>query len=366
MIEKTGQILLITALIFLLDACSVHIKPDQADGSLSSCHIIYDAGSSGTRLYVYEQTTAGWVQHRGPKTHALADPVRRLRGRTMSDAGTVVDAIVTALDDIRKDGPVEKNGKPLWPGFDWRKRCRIDTATVFATGGMRLAEQIDPDASELLWGMLDKKLETALALPVTSRTISGYEEGLFAWLAVSEGQDDEGFGVAEMGGASVQLTFPCDGCEASLPAKVKGGIVPIYSHSYLGWGQDETWKQFAPLPACAVGVGRKNPDWQISECLSGVRIESDPAAELNGALNDLQDLRWYLTGAFRYMQDSDIQRYCREGVVSDFEPETSCFRAVYLQHVLDTLGVPAVSANSEVDWTLGAVICSATRCLDVQ
>lgn len=357
---------LLIAFVLVLPACATRSQRTQSQVDLSACQIVYDAGSSRTRLYVYEQTTAGWVQHRGPRINALADPVRHIRGKTMSDAGAVVDAFVTALDDIRHDGPVDKTGKPRWPAFDWQKRCRIDTAAVFATGGMRLAEQMNPGASELLWGMLNEKLEAVLGMPVTTRTISGYEEGLFAWLAIREGQDDGNFGVADMGGASVQLTFSCDGCEASAPVKVKGDIVSIYSHSYLGWGQDEAWKQFAPMPACAAGVALKSPDWQIADCASSIRIDSNPAAEIKGSPRDLEDLRWYLIGAFRYMQDSDIQQFCREGIISAFEPETSCFRAVYLQHVLNMLGVPAGSVRSNLDWTLGAVICNATQCFDVQ
>ena len=43
-----------------------------------TCHIMYDAGSSGTRLYIYEQQDSIWVPHEGPKVGALADPVREI------------------------------------------------------------------------------------------------------------------------------------------------------------------------------------------------------------------------------------------------------------------------------------------------
>jgi len=147
---------------------------------------------------------------------------------------------------------------------------------------------------------------------------------------------------------------------------VKGDVVSIYSHSFLGWGQDEAWKQFAPLPACAPGVGRKDPNWQIADCLSGIGIDSEPAIEMKESRRGLEDLRWYLAGVFRHMKESDIQQFCRAETDSEFEPETSCFRAVYLLHVLSALGVPVESESSDVDWTLGAVICNDTQCLDVQ
>ena len=67
---------LLLVLTLSLVACTSHIEQSHVTGELSSCHIIYDAGSSRTRLYIYQQTEAGWLKHRGPKTDPLADPVR--------------------------------------------------------------------------------------------------------------------------------------------------------------------------------------------------------------------------------------------------------------------------------------------------
>jgi hypothetical protein len=323
MTAKAAKLLSITALALLLGACAAQLEPVQTGDALSPCHVVYDASSSRTRLYIYEQTATGWVEHVGPGTGALADPVREIRGKTISDAGAVTDEIVAALDDIRRDGPLNRNGKPDWPAFDWKKLCRIDTAAVYATAGMRLAEQSDADASELH------------------------------------------FGVADMGGASVQLAFPCPRCEAARPVRVKGGIVPVYSHSFLGWGQDEAWNKFRPLPACERGIGQQYPDWKITDCADHIGVSSDATAEIKELVSNMDGLRWYLLGAFYYVQDTDIEQFCRVGADSGFEPETSCFRAVYLQRVLRTLGVPGASEHSSVDWALGAVVCTATRCLEV-
>ena len=351
-------------LVLWLVACTSHIEQSRVVDELSSCHIIYDASSSRTLLYVYQQTAAGWVKHRGPKTGALADPVRKMRGKTMSDAGSVVGDIVTALENMRSAGPLSKKGKPQWPAFDWQAHCNIEAVAVYATAGMRLAEQQDAIASDVLWKMLNDRLAAAVGTTVTTRTITGYEEGLFAWLAIREGQDDGVFGVAEMGGASVQVAFPCRECKTSRQVKVKGRAMPIYSYSHLGWGQDEAWKKLGPLPACALGVGKENQDWEISDCAAGMLISSDAAAELKKYVVARDELRWYLSGAFRYMRNTDIDQFCREGLDSGFEPVTSCFRAVYLRKALSALGIPDTSEPTDVDWTLGAVICATTRCLE--
>ncbi len=350
--------------VLLLAACVTNIDPGPSEIDVSTCQIIYDAGSKRTRLYIYEQTAAGWLRHRGPRTGALADPVRLIRGKTMSDADEVVDDIVTALENIRHDGPLDKQGSAQWPAFDWKERCRVDAVSVYATAGMRIAEQLDAVASEALWEKLNNRLSEAVGMQVTTRTLSGYEEGLYAWLATRELQHDDGFGVAEMGGASLQVTFPCPLCETSRQVKVKSRELPIYSHSFLGWGQDEAWKKMGSSSACARGAGKLDPDWQETDCSAGMVTFSDAAVEVRKYVSAADCLRWYLSDAFRYMQDSDIDEFCGKGTDSGYEPESSCFRAVYLENVLSTLGLPADSEHSKVDWTLGAVVCTATRCLE--
>ncbi|MFN2299648.1 MAG: nucleoside phosphatase, partial [Anaerolineales bacterium] len=73
--------------------------------------------------------------------------------------------------------------------------------------------------------------------------MSEFEEGLFAWLALGETLADTRFGVAELGGGSLQVTFPCRTCEGARQVMVGGRSMAIYSHSYLDWGQDEAWKR---------------------------------------------------------------------------------------------------------------------------
>jgi hypothetical protein len=366
MINRQSLFLLPVVSVLMLGACKTRVETMQAVGETSPCHIIYDAGSSETRLFIYQEIATGWVRHRGPRSGALADPVRGLRGKTMLDAPAVVDEMVAALFNIRRDGPANPSGQPEWPAFDWQKYCRVEVASVYATAGMRLAEQQDTEASELIWKMLNNKLSGALGMAVTTRTLTAYEEGLFAWLAIREGQGDDDFGVADMGGASLQVTLPCQQCKTSRLIKVKDHLLPLYSYSFLGWGQDEAWKKLGPLPSCARGAGRGNPDWRTVNCSNGMEEFSDAVSGLEIPAGAGDNLHWYLNGAFQYMESTDIDRFCRKGIDSGFEPATACFRAVYLQHVINMLGLPAGFEKTGVGWTLGAVICMATRCLEIQ
>lgn len=357
----------IVFLVLFLSACSSTPRHDKSsvgpEVNETACHVVYDAGSSGTRLYIYQQAAAGWVKHKGPRTAALADPVRGNRNKTLADVVAVTDAVVTALDDIRRDGPLQPDGSRGWQAFDWQTQCRLETVAVYATAGMRLAELEHPVAAEQLWDRLNRKLSSALDMAVTTRTLSGFEEGLYAWLAAREAQVDGSFGIVEMGGASAQISFPCRSCAASRLVIVRGTDVPMVSYSLLGMGQDEVWKKYSDRAACKPGAGLDQPQWQAEDCTNGIEMSEDIGPEVKAGIRQADVRRWDLTGAFIYARPSDIDTYCRDNIDSGFEPESSCFRAVYQPFFLNLLGVPVGSERSDTEWTLGAVICTASSCL---
>lgn len=347
-------------------ACTSPPERVQPDPEASSCYVIYDAGSSATRLFIYQETGTGWLKHKGPQTGALSDPIRRTRGKSMSDANNTISDLLIGLDTIRRIGPPDKNGEPQWTAFDWQRHCSSIAAAVYATAGMRLAEKQDARNSELLWTKLNERLSEKLGVKVKTRTLTEYEEGLYAWLALRESREDEYFGIAEMGGVSLQVTFPCPFCETAPKVKVKGQTMRIFGHSFLGWGQDEAWRRFGGLTACSWGAALKISNWQVEDCETAMLGFADAAANVTNAVMSSGVLHWYLTSAFSYMQDTDIENFCRKGTNSGFEPESSCFRAVYLENVIDTLRFPTGYELSDVNWTLGAVVCSATQCLETQ
>lgn len=367
--EKRGSVSLylpLILLIVLMSACSTTVEKAQPREDVSDCYIVYDAGSSATRLFIYQKTATGWLQHKGPKTGALSDPIRRTRGKSMSDANNLISDVLIALDNMSRTGPPDNNDEPQWTAFDWQKQCNTKAAAVYATAGMRLAEKQDARNSALLWSKLNNRLSEKLGVNVTTRTLTQYEEGLYAWLALRELREDENFGVAEMGGVSLQVTFPCPHCETAPKVRVKDQIVPVFGHSFLGWGQDEAWRKFGAGPACSWGAALKVPDWKVTDCEVAMLGFEDVAADVSGMVKDSDKLHWYLTSAFSYMQNTDINNFCRKRINSGFEPESSCFRAIYLENVLDTLALPVDYELSDVNWTLGAVVCTATQCLETQ
>jgi len=354
--------IVLLAIIAAVTAGCKTVEPGAGTGN-PACYVVYDAGSSRSRLFVYEQTASGWSIHRGPGTAALADPIRGNRGKTMADAGSTVAALVEALDDMRVDGPPGRNGKPLWPAFDWRRQCHVEAAYVYGTAGMRIAERQDPAASDLVWNRVRERLTDELGTPVTARTLSEFEEGLFAWLALDETLADTRFGVVELGGGSLQVTFPCRACKGARQVMVGDRSMAIYSHSYLGWGQDEAWKRLGQVEACARGAGVADPAWKVADCEAVMQSFAGVASEVAGYVRASAGLRWYGSDALLYKQADDIRNFCQQGLDSGFEPESSCFRAVYQRYVLKSLALPQDPAKSPVNWTLGAVVCAATQCL---
>ncbi len=334
------------------------------------CHIMYDAGSSGTRLYIYEQQDSKWVPHEGPKVGALADPVREIQGNEWEEAANkVVENVVQALDDMKKD-------------FDWSTQCKIASATVFATAGMRLAEQKNRSRSKKLWEILNKQLQDKLQDKldpslVTTRTLTGFEEGLYAWLSIREKKKSHYFGIVEMGGASAQVTFPCENCKGARVILVKKEPVRLYSYSFLGLGQDEALKRFGRTPSCAHGAGLVKEDWAIADCANHMPLKSEKGIGdpknygSDGQLGTYNDIptnkadiwEWVLTGAFQFMKKTDIDYFCKNQNVVEYKPAISCFNAVYQRKYLKALGVSSSFKKDDASWTLGAVICKANDCL---
>lgn len=363
--QMPGKVgLAILACVLLVSGCTGRVTQGLTDNTGRPCHIIYDAGSKGTRLYIYEQSESGWIRHGGPKAAALADPVRAIRGKTMADAETVVNEIVNLLEQIRQAGPVSSKVEPGWPAFDWRSVCSVRSASVLATAGMRLAEQQDPEDSRFVWRMLGKRLRQEAGVDVTARTLSGFEEGLYAWMAILQEQPDMNFGMAEMGGGSVQVAFPCPTCEMSRTVTIAGEKTAIYSYSFTGWGQDAAWARFGGSTACQLGAAQKMQDWKVSDCDAGMPEFRRSSEETRKRINLARPGRWFLGGAFRYMRGDDINSYCVLGDDTGYEPASACFRAIFLQELLESLGLPPDSKRSDADWTLGAVICTVTRCLE--
>jgi apyrase len=126
-----------------------------------------------------------------------------------------------------------------------------------ATAGMRLL----PDAQqEAIVSAVRGYFETLPFGATSAQIITGAEEGIYGWIAVNYtlGHLEHGgpfptVGALDLGGASTQITFlPLD-YPRSLGQTVRIGqnTYHLYTHSYLGLGQDQARDSVAS-PACFI------------------------------------------------------------------------------------------------------------------
>jgi hypothetical protein len=178
---------------------------------------IIDAGSSGSRLYVYDVKGEGKIIK---VVYPTQEQAATSKGRALSSVVNHSDSVKAFLDTMTS----KYNSNETIPLY------------ILATAGMRMVSE----------GKADSIYEKIRSQPrvhngfrlETAMTISGRYEGLYAWIAANKNTDR--YGILEIGGASMQIAFatnkPCDTCIS------RNGKI-IYSKSYLGGGVDQVYNK---------------------------------------------------------------------------------------------------------------------------
>jgi hypothetical protein len=217
--------------------------------------VIVDAGSSGTRIHVYDTSQA-----------ALVDLT------PMCDGGP----------PLAQTGP--KAVLELW------KSCAVeqlvDASTpirVYATAGMRSLAETDPDRAAQIHAELEAKLRERGHVDVESRTILGVEEARWAWVATNlmlgtlffghspdlggAGSGDASVGILELGGSSTQVAFvPDDPAVATETLTLDGRSWPLFAVSYLHCGANDARRDLG-RESCFFSQCESNPE--CAACLVG-------------------------------------------------------------------------------------------------
>lgn len=201
---------------------------------------IIDAGSSGSRLYVYCIENENTLK----KIYPQKTEEDSSKGRALSDVPVDEDSVKTYVNNMTSKYKVS-NKVPLH---------------ILATAGMRKIAEEDADSiySYMKKGKTYNNYEIESAM-----TISGRYEGLYAWIAANYQEGKIGFesstskkslikldskvpyGILEIGGVSMQIAYLVDKEDGSgSPKYEKSDIISrsevgdIYSKSYLGGGVD--------------------------------------------------------------------------------------------------------------------------------
>jgi len=228
---------LILALIMTI-ACSfsAFAEPDALVCAAHQCVAVVDAGSSGSRLHIYV-----YDRDQDNSTYNIHELYNQ--------------KIKVGISNLELDSGV----------FNQYLSNLMSKATVknlpiyfYATAGMRLIPNQDQQRRyQLITNWFAAHPEWQVK---EIKTITGQEEGKFGWLALAEtryqhNEDVSSLGVMDMGGASIQVTFPASREDSlnnmdKVSVNFHGQKVNLFIHSFLGLGQTEVLHQYLTDQAC--------------------------------------------------------------------------------------------------------------------
>lgn len=276
----------------------------------------------------------------------------------------------------------------------------------YATSGMRM--QSFP-RQQAYYNLLTKWFSTQPQLHlVVARTLKSEEEALFGWLAVNyelgtlTSSTAPLVGVIDSGSGSVQISLPLHNTQ-SIPSKDYTEIsiydrhVSLFTHGFLGLGQDEIISQYLdneacfsknyPLPNGALAVGDLNLCEQRIRPLINEIHQVNDIAQL--AIQQNPEQTWYIIGGISAMlqqrpfafDDNEFtseelalkanQQVCQQdwGLLSTIYSQNkylfaNCLNASYFYSLIvkgfginQTQPIHFISNKiSTNDWTLGVIL----------
>lgn len=203
--------------VLTFTACSDSENSTQEATTYPQQIAIIDAGSSGSRLYVYEITDNGKTISQVYPSNA--DEKKASKGPALSKVENNEEGVAEFLNTMasKYTGKSEKD-IPLY---------------ILATAGMR--QQPEAQSTEL-YKKLNSHKETINGLKLASAmTISGQYEGLYAWISVNFNDKTINTaaqkGIIEVGGASMQVTFSTT---STIPPTYAQSVIthPVYGSIY--------------------------------------------------------------------------------------------------------------------------------------
>lgn len=239
MIARWNVFLLFILFIFSITSCTPISNNVGGAGIESKFAIVVDAGSSGSRAYLYT------ISKNEPATiviNKLDDKKNNIALASFVNKPTCAgkDGILPLLNAVA-DKLVEQGVS--------RKQIVV---SVLGTAGMRLLNQ--EQQQEIYTNVVASIKNDGFSLGKV-KTISGEDEGLYSWADVNYLNNDfksnTPNGIVEVGGASMQVAFTTNSKEPSAyikTIKVNNKEYSVYVVSFLGLGQDQAREQMNSLP----------------------------------------------------------------------------------------------------------------------
>jgi apyrase len=230
------------------------VAPQRDPKQSSACNtvearygLIIDAGSSGSRIYIYCWKPAGvngipWVTA-APALEGEPSWTKKV-DKGLSEFPNAIDA-KNSLEPLTNYA-LEKIGNDP-------ETLKQTPLHLMATAGMRLLEDKDKDKADEIIRRVDRYLKETFARARTT-VIRGKKEALYGWIAVNylmgflkekDGNSSPTMGILELGGASTQIAYASSNAPAQNLATLQSGntAYQIYVHSLRDSGQDQALKE---------------------------------------------------------------------------------------------------------------------------
>lgn len=203
-------------------------------GNQHSYTAVVDAGSSGSRLFLYKSAPSGSFINIQTMLEEAPKSVKGLSSfvNTPAQAGPEeIQPLINILSAYLTEHGIPKSQVPVY---------------ALATAGMRMLEQTDPTAVTRIYQSVATTLSSSGYMAKQVGTILGQNEGLYAWadanyLKGNFQNNSATSGIVEVGGASAQIAFATSsaGNPNVINKTINGVMYSVFSVSYLGLGQNE-------------------------------------------------------------------------------------------------------------------------------
>ncbi|XP_078379735.1 ectonucleoside triphosphate diphosphohydrolase 1-like [Oculina patagonica] len=249
-------------ILFLLAVvCLTHVTqslPVHLFSSETEYAILFDAGSSGTRMEINQFFNSGPslqpsdIKELKPSPHKVEPGISDFA----DDPSQVEAYMMPLLESAKKTIPEDKqNSTPIF---------------LLATAGMRLLPEDQADAilDEVRKLFNDKdKCPFLFKDDNDARIITGKVEGIYSWVTVNFlagvfGSSDFTYGSLDLGGASHQNAWEFNSENSDVVfIPIAGRNYSIFARTYLGYGQDQARERYLAF------IAQKANCAEDSECV---------------------------------------------------------------------------------------------------
>ncbi|XP_020622389.1 ectonucleoside triphosphate diphosphohydrolase 1-like [Orbicella faveolata] len=238
--------------------CRTKSIPVHTFSSETEYAILFDAGSSGTRMEIYQFLASGPTLKPSDILELSPSPSKVEPGLSSlaEDPSQVEEYMTPLLESAKKTIPEDKQAST--PIF------------LLATAGMRLLPEDQADAilNEVQKLFNDKdKCPFMFQDDNDARIITGQTEGIYSWVTVNflaGAYRLKGFtyGSLDLGGASHQNTWIFNSNHSDVMViAIAGRNFSIFARSYLGFGQDQARERYLRV------IAQKENCDENSECV---------------------------------------------------------------------------------------------------